>query len=114
MKIINKEQFAKLPNGTVYCLYIPEELDECLQVKTGVFKSNDEYMLNGVTYICPDTYESYNNKPSMETEYTTQIFNTDTTLSDYDDEQLFAIFTKKEISMMIDALTCALSICEIN
>lgn len=112
MRIVNKQQFRELPNGTVYCLYYPDEIDQELIVKTNVYEYNGEKQLNGVTHVCPYFYEERFNKiPSTAKTYDTESFNVDTSLCDYDDDQLFAIFSKSEIRMMISILTYALSDC---
>jgi hypothetical protein len=68
--------------------------------------------MNGVIYICPEFYdERYNGIPSVDKNYYSEIFNTDESLNDYDDKQLFQIFSKEEIRVMINVLTYALSDC---
>lgn len=114
MKIMNKQQFAKTKNGTVYCLYKPDILDEEIRIKNGYFECDNEPYFNGVISLCPwfCQGEKYNRTPSDKKSYYTETFFGDTALCDYDEDQLFAVFSKSEIRRMIDVLTYALCNCE--
>lgn len=104
MKILNKEQFAETPIGTVFCLFTPSILDGDIYVKSG---------FNSVIPLCPYfSFDEYTDKPSMKTAYYTDCFSKDTSLCDFEDSQLFAVFSKSEARRMIDVLTYALCDCE--
>lgn len=115
MKIMNKKQFAQTPNGTVYCLFKPSYLYDEICIKTGYFLSGGSPTFNGIIHLFPMPVSAdapdygYDDKPSSTTEYETDHASVDTTLDDYDDHQLFAVFSKNEVQRMIDVLTWALS-----
>lgn len=118
MKILNKEQFAKTPIGTVFCTFSPCILSERLYVKSDYYVSDDgSPSFNGVIPLCPffetDEYgDGYTGTPDNELSYFTECFSNDTALHDFDNETLFAVFSKAEVRRMIDVLTYALSDCE--
>lgn len=118
MKILNKEQFAKTPIGTVFCTFVPCILSENIYVKTSYFLGRDgKPSFNGVIPLCPyfetsETDSDYIDKPDEKTSYYTECWSTDTALHDFDDNTLFAVFSKAEVRRMIDVLTYALSDCE--
>lgn len=119
MRIMNKEQFARTPPGTVYCQFEPYILDEAIQIKTDYSENNGSPNFVGVIPLCPFFTQDYNDKwntfdgmPSETTQYMTDCFSNDTALCDYDDNQLFAVFSKDEVRRMIDVLTYALCGCE--
>ena len=112
MKIVNKTQFANFPNGTLYCLFTPSIFDEMIRVKTGFYEDLDHRPnMNGVVPLCPYfEYDiNYNGVPSINMNYYSQSYSTDVTLADYDDDQLFAIFSRAEIGRMINILVYAIS-----
>lgn len=117
MKILNKEQFAKTPMGTVFCLFQPSVLDGQIYVKSDFSEYDGKPWFNGVIPLCPyfetQVYEDdYIGKPDENNSYYTECFSTDTSLCDFDDNQLFAVFSKAEVRRMIDVLTYALCDCE--
>jgi len=117
MKILNKEQFAKTPIGTVFCLFMPIMLDERLYVKCDYHISEGQPTFNGAIPLCPffeteKIGDDYIGQPSEEHSYYTECFSTDVALHDFEDDQLFAVFSKQEVRRMIDVLAFALSDCE--
>lgn len=103
MRILNKEQFAKTPAGTVFCTFTPDVLSEELFVKLDYkINQDNEPTFYGVIPVCPyfemEMYEcAYSGMPSETRSYYTQCLSTDTGLSDFDDNTLFAVFSKAEI-----------------
>jgi len=119
MKILNKEQFAKTPVGTVFCEFEPTILDGDIYVKSDFRVYNGKPTFNGAIPLCPyfetQEYEdNYQGHPDENITYYTQCNSIDTALCDFEDDQLFAVFSKSEIRRMIDVLTFALSDCEGN
>ena len=115
---MNKEQFARTPKGTVFCQYTPDILDENLYVKANYSESDGHPYFNCVIPLCPffsrdsdDIYDGYDGEPSETTPYLTDCFSTDGALWDYNDDQLFAVFSNDEVRRMIDVLTYALCGC---
>ena len=112
MRIINKEQFLKEPDGTVFVTYNPNVLDDNIMVKTGYYKRDGKVGFNGVTYLCPcieyGTDCGYNDIPNNFTNYHADFSTIDTSDIDFDDNTLFAVFTKNEVRKVISILTWAL------
>lgn len=115
MKIVNKEQMAEMPNGTVFRLYTPNMLYDELYVISGHYEDDDGTpFMNGVIPVCPFfgyEQEGYVGRPS-DTSYYTDCWSTDVSLADYDNDQLFAVFSKAEVVRMIHVLSYGLSGCE--
>lgn len=115
MRILNKTQFAKMPAGTVYCQFEPCVMIGGLYVKNDYYIYDNKPNFNGVINICPyfDTDNNgYNDIPSETTFYKTECFSTDTSLCDFEDTDLFAVFSKEEVRRMIDVFTYALCDCQ--
>lgn len=104
MDIITKEQLSYMPNGTVYTLYNPGEIDGDIRIITGRHK--DKPGFNGVIYIVPSFQWKIKNSERI-----TNWCLTDETEYDYDEDQLFAVFTKIEVQYMINVLMWALAGC---
>ena len=117
MTILNKTQFAETPIGTVFCTFEPDILSEKIYVKSDYRTYNGKPTFDGVIPLCPyfetQEYEDdYDGKPDPNRPYFTECFSTDTALHDFDDDTLFAVFSRAEVRRMIDVLTFALSGCE--
>ena len=111
MRIINREQLSHMPNGTVFMLYTPEILDGQIHIITGRHKDRSGY--NGEITLTP--HFSY--KESGIDSKDDRIINWSTigaTDFDYNSDQLFAVFSKLEVQIMIQILQWALSNCEDN
>lgn len=115
MKIINKKTLATMPNGTLYCCFTPDCFQGELCVITGHHGLEDDYGIKwdneGFNSILPL-------EPFVEDEETkhgenriTNWSTVDTHDFDYNDNQLFAVFSKTEIRAMITVLQYALSDC---
>ena len=103
-----------MPNGTLYCGYIPDMLDGNFNVITG----HDVRSVLCATFGKEGFYSVLPLLPSMEdgefkpeTDRLTNWCTVDTCDCDYDDKQLFAVFSKLEIRAMITVLEYALSDC---
>ena len=101
MKILNKEEMKKMPNGTVFMLYQPEILDGEIHIITG--KIDDNFGYNGELLLTP-----FFDYISNDKERITNWCATDNTLNDYDDNTLFAVFNQLEIIAMIKCLQSAI------
>lgn len=104
MKIVNKKQLAELPNYTLFAPYTPYIIGE-YSIKTGNLKYSDGTPgWNGELPLCPflDIEEKYTDHKSniIATNWST-IDNADI---DYDDDQLFAVFSKLEVLQIIKCL----------
>ena len=114
MIIMNKEDFAKMPNGTVYCLWTPDFSNGDIKVKTGYYMNeNGGFSFNGIIRLCSnlnwlDFYET----DRVFGYFESNNFSVDESLNDYEDNQKFIVFDKFEIRRMIDVLTYALCNCE--
>lgn len=109
MRIINKKELSKMPNGTVFMLYSPEVLDDEIHIITGKHKDRDGY--NGEINLTPN----FNFKDIEYDDFrVTNWCTTDSTDWEYDDNQLFAVFSKLEIQIMIQILQWALTGCDNN
>lgn len=97
MKIFNKTELLAAPAGTVYTRYIPDMVDGELRIKFG----------NNCNMDVVPTFKHYERDitEERETNWSTDDLNIQV---DYDDDQLFAVFSKTEVTQMIHMLSCAL------
>ncbi len=116
MKIITLDTLKNMPNGTVFC-----EVDKWgnferdIRVLTGKF--DNESRFNGEIGLYPFIEEEYgqasmfdeNSVLIKDKNFATGWYTTDTSDIDYEKDQLFAIFTKREVEKMIEMLQWALS-----
>lgn len=111
MQIINREQLSQMPNGAVFMLYTPEVLDGEIHIITGRHKDRIGY--NGEITLTPHfSYEESGIKSNDDR--ITNWATIDTTDFDYNEDQLFAVFSKLEVQIMIQILQWALNNCEDN
>lgn len=113
MRIVDRKTLATMPNGTVFCGYTPDSLDGDFEIITG---HNEEYdgAENKVGF-----YSTLSLSPLIDHEKScvigeeriTNWSTIDTCDFDFDEDQLFAVFTKTEIRAMITVLQYALSNC---
>lgn len=110
MIIVNRDELAKLPDGTVFMLYEPINLGGETHIKAGTYENQDRQTWNGELSLTPfvDIEESDNNSRDFATEWIIS----DDAEHDYEKDQLFAVFSKTEIRKMIDCLTWALTDCK--
>ena len=113
MRIVDRKTLASMPNGTVFCGYMPDMLDGDFEVITG---HNDKYdgKENRVGFhsTLPLTpFIVHEDSSAVETERVSNWATVDTCDYDYDEDQLFAVFSKTETRAMITVLQYALSDC---
>lgn len=109
MEIVNRNELAKLPEGTVFMKYEPHNLSGSIRIKThNIIHDDGTQTWNGELLLDP-FMEEY--EPGVTT-YGTEWYVTDNAECDYNKEQLFAVFSKTEIRKMIDCLTWALTDCK--
>lgn len=105
MRIISRNELCKYPNGTVFMIYKPEITDGEIHIKTGANKNLDNW--NGELTLTPiweyDTSQS---------ERFCQWSTIDTATCDYDESQMFMVFSKTEVHQMINALMWSLTGCQ--
>lgn len=107
MRIMNRDELASMPAGTVFTSYTPHTLGDSMYIKLES-KKNDkgQEFWYGELPLTP-TIEEYS-----EGEFVTQWCTVDTTYYDYTSSELFAVFSKTEVQQLINCLQWALSGCE--
>lgn len=105
-----------MPNGTLFCGYEPDTLVGSYYVITG-HNENYDGENNKVGFYSVLPFEpSFNDYRDMTvgTERITNWCTTDTCDYDYEEDELFAVFSKTEIRAMITVLQYALSDCSFS
>ena len=108
MRIIDKEEMLKMPNGTVFMEYIPDMLTGTVRIKTGYYERIGKPLWNGELNIEPSFVHDIDDKNYCYTQWST----VDRAAHDYDEKQLFVVFSKTEILQMISCLQWALTECK--
>ena len=108
MRIVNKQEMLNLPNGTAFTVYEPDCFMGDLSIKTGNYFCKDKLRWNGELLLLP-YFEHDNQDPNK---CYTQWSTVDNADIDYDNDQLFAVFSKSEIKQMMACLQWALDDCE--
>jgi len=111
MRILTKEEFVKEPNGTVFTTTDPMAADDNLYIKTGYFECNNKPTWDGEIPLIPG-YSTL--KDDDFKNYYCNWCSIDTSECDYDDNQLFYVFSKNEVIQMINLLMWSLSGCTTN
>lgn len=106
MRILSKQEFIKSPNGTVFSTYSPDTLTSELCIKTGQYEDNSGW--NGELSLEPYIRHDTDDDDYCYTNWST----VDTSIVDYPENQLFAVFSKTEIRKIIDCLQWALTDCK--
>lgn len=104
MKIVDRKTLATMPNGTLFCKYVPDMLVGDWNIITG---HHDKGFL-GTLPLDPCIIEG---DMTVGSERITNWSTIDTCDYDYDSNQLFAVFSKTELRAMITVLQYALSDC---
>ena len=118
MKIVNYEEFIKMPAGTIFAPYEPCIFKDEFAIKTDTgeeyyneYLKETRWLFNGVMplqpwinseHTCPDL--GYHEDASYE------IY--DGSSVDYDEKGLFAILEEQDVKKLIDILQWALKGCE--
>ena len=106
MRIVTKQEFTKYPDGTVFMTYKPDCFSSELRIKTGQYVDNSGW--NGELSIEPYIKHDLDVDNYCYMNWCT----VDTSSCDYDDDQLFAVFSNTEVRKMIDGLQWALTGCK--
>ena len=108
MKIVDYNEFIRLPAGTVFCPYEPCFFHSPLQIKTDTgWQSGTKYLFNGTISLEP-SFSDQENLAFGVGRYEIGFPVCDTSSIDFDENSLFAILDKEEIENLIDLLKWAL------
>lgn len=119
MKIITIETLKTMPNGTVFSEIDKwGNLENGIRILTGRFE--DRAGFNGEMDLYPwlasnengehDIFEMFENGELIkDRNFSTEWITSDTSPVDYEENQLFAVFSKAEVGKMIKVLQWALS-----
>ena len=110
MKIVTKETLGKMPIGTVFTTWQPHYADEDLHIKTGE-PYDDKASWNGELLLCPEPY-NISDITSLNEDIHSIMWTTDNTDIDYEDNQLFMVFSCAEILNMANVLVWAANGCQ--
>ena len=106
MRIVSKEEFKKVPFGTLYILFEPCQFIDQPRIKSEPRGDSGEswWATDLLPWFIEDDYPSinYNDK---DIKIKTESFCTDDAIYDHDSNIRFAIFDKEEIQEMISKLT---------
>ena len=115
MRILSKKEMLKTPVGTVFALYEPDILYEGIRIKTSCYTikrsvddCDDEPHWDSELFLMPACAHDKSDRNFCYTNWLC-IDNVD---DDYDDKQLFAVFSNTEVIQMINALQWALTGCK--
>ena len=113
MRIVDRKTLATMPNGTVFCGYTPDSLDGDFEIITGHNEKYDgvENKVGFYSTLSLSPFIDHENKCTVGTERITNWATVDTCDYDFDEDQLFAVFSKTEVRAMITVLQYALSDC---
>lgn len=119
MKIITLETLKTMPNGTVFSEIDKwGNLENGIRILTGRFENRAGF--NGEMDLYPwlasnengehDIFEMFENGDLIkDKDFQTEWITSDTSPVDYEESQLFAVFSKAEVGKMIKVLQWALS-----
>ncbi len=125
MKIVNKYELAKLPNGTFfYELRVTKDANNNIEydIFNGTLnildgsKNNfiyDEPFFNGITYLTPDLYKDDSSNGGFIKEKDLEwlnkrdfeLFNVDTDSNDFNTENKFLVLEKEDVKALLFILT---------
>lgn len=115
MRIVDRKTLATMPNGTLYCGYTPDMLTGDWNIITGHHGLKGDYGSNwkneGFISTLPLEPFIQEGEYKAGTQRITNWCTVDTCDYDYDENELFAVFSKTEIRAMITVLQYALSDC---
>lgn len=113
MRIVNKETLAAMPVGTVFTLWEPYYMDGEIHIKTDDGYTDERPSWNGELYLHPDPNDiSDDNLDKLDTDILSNMWTTDNSDIDYDDDQLFMVFSYPEVLNMAYALLWASNECK--
>lgn len=108
MRIVDRKTLAAMPNGTLYCGYTPDMLTGDWNIITGHHCNEGKEGFISTLPLEPFIQEG---DYKAGTQRITNWCTTDTCDYDYNENELFAVFSKTEIRAMITVLQYALSDC---
>lgn len=116
MRLIDYNEFCKMPAGTIFAPYTPTALEEHLAIKVDEGKEytfsdgRTAHCFNGVMPLEPSfdpwcmLYE-----PGDREDASFEVYDGDN--NDYDDDQMFLVFEEQDIDKMINVLKWAKNGC---
>lgn len=115
MRIVNRETLAAMPVGTVFTIWEPYCMDGEIHIKTDGGYTDERPSWNGELILHPDVNDiSDENLDKLDTDILSNMWTTDNSDIDYDDNQLFVVFSMVEVLNMANALLWALTGCNGN
>jgi hypothetical protein len=112
MRIVNRKEFLALPSGTIFLKYAPINFGE-LCIKGGTTTSDDFFYVPIPSADCFDTAEFCELFGNAQKDNLFSIpldFETESRDGLWDQDQLFAVFEKKDIKQFIKVLKMALTV----
>ena len=117
MKIVNYEEFVRMPAGTIFAPYEPNVFTEEFAVKTDTGEERDipycgkRWCFTGVMPLHPWLGEySFFNYIGAQEDASFEIYDGDQ--NDYDMDGMFAILEEQDIQKLITVLVWAMGGCE--
>lgn len=107
MKIITKEELAKQPAGTIFREFRPDVFDTDWMIKTGdalIYNMNDDIIYGWLGGLSLAPYMN-----EIDNKYYTNWSSFDDCDADYDEDTLFAVFSREEVKQLVRCLEWALS-----
>lgn len=106
MKVLTKEQFDKVPIGTIYCTCVNSAFTGNLSIKSEDRGPKSWWALDIMPWLETemDFIGDYKNGEEIKTEE----FCTDDATYNYGDETMFAVFSKQEVADMIKRMQTAI------
>ena len=106
MKIVNKTAFLLLPDGTVFSKYVPCVFSN-IEIKGATVNGNDylyqeiadSIKCEGSCYYSDKLHDAVENGASLEMDFDSLVRD-----GSYDDEQLYAVWSKKDVKLLIKKL----------
>lgn len=112
MKIVDYNEFIRLPAGTVFCPYEPCFFHSPLQIKTDTgHEYNGQHIFNGAMPLEP-WFIDQDNLPTETGTYKTEMAIWDDSSVDFEKNGLFAVLEKHEIEELIKSLKWAMDGCK--
>ena len=118
MRILSKKEMLETPVGTVFAFYKPDMLyggirikTSCYTIKRSVDDCDDEPHWDSELLLMPMCAHEKESLDDLNRCYTNWCI-VDNIDGDYDNKQLFAVFSKIEVIQMINALQWALTDCK--
>ena len=115
MKIVNYEEFVRMPAGTIFAPFEPSVFTEEFAVKTDTGEEHDipycgkRWCFNGVMSLQP-WLGDYSYFLGAQEDASYEIYDGDH--NDYDKDGMFAILEEQDVKKLIKVLKWALNGCE--